>query len=461
MPARQAFADGIFDDGSLLDYGSGRGQDVARLAAAGVDAHGWDPYYADHRSPEPADHVLLVYVLNVIEDPTEREHVLEDAWRLARRTLIVATRLSWDRHRVRGQALNDGTVTSRQTFQHLFHPTEARRLVERVTSAPCLSAAPGLVYAFRDDAARLSCLSRRTLPAFSWGASADYASAISDVVRFYEQSGRMARYEELPAGHLPLLAKVPPHDLRRLAHQACDPGKVARGARRSTLDTLLLLAIALFEGRPRLAELPLSVQTDIRVFFGTYRDACKRADRLLLKLRDDSYVRAVMRNAVGKLTPTALYVHRSAVPELPVLLRIYEHCGAVAAGRPNDWTIVKLHHDHRQVSWLSYPNFDSDAHPALAWSYLVDLRSLHATRRDYRSSENPPVLHRKHEFLTLDHPHAEKYRNLTEAEMRAGLYRSPEAIGTKLGWQRVLADAGKVVRGHRLIRETMSSPDPR
>lgn len=103
---------------------------------------------------------------------------------------------------------------------------------------------------------------------------------------------------------------------------------------------------------------------NIRRFFASYREACARADRLLLKIRDNSYIRGAMRNSVGKMTPTALYVHRRAVGHMPVVLRLYEHCGVVAvAGRPVDYEILKLAHGGRQVSWLGYPEFDTDPRP--------------------------------------------------------------------------------------------------
>src|SRR3712207_5671814 len=106
-----------------------------------------------------------------------------------------------------------------------------------------------------------------------------------------------------------------------------------------------------------------------------------------------------MRNSVGKLTPTALYVHRRAVNRMPVVLRLYEHCGAVAAGRPEEWDILKLNHSGRQVAWSSYPTFDVEPHPRLAWSYAVSMSSLEASLTSYEERDNRPLLHRKEEFL--------------------------------------------------------------
>jgi DNA phosphorothioation-associated putative methyltransferase len=159
-----------------------------------------------------------------------------------------------------------------------------------------------------------------------------------------------------------------------------------------------------------------------------------------------------MRNSVGKLTPSALYVHRDAINQMPVVLRLYEHCASVAAGRPAAFDIVKLAHEGRGVSWLGYPDFDWDPHPRTAWSYQVDLRTLDTSFTSYEGRVNRPLLHRKEEFLHPDDPRVPKFSRLTAAERRAGLYRNPQLIGTEDGWQGELDRCGVALRGHRLIR---------
>ena len=257
--------------------------------------------------------------------------------------------------------------------------------------------------------------------------------------------------------------RVSEEDLRRIGITGKDRERLlggGEGRKQSILNVLLLLGIEAFNGRSPLQALPVPVQADIRAFFESYKEACRRADRLLLKLRDDTYLRNVMRNGVGKMTPTAIYVHRRASEHMPVLLKLYEYCGAVAVGKPSDWDIVKLTHEGRSVSWLGYPDFDRDPHPRLAWSYSVDMRTLEGSYRSYADRENRPLLHRKHEFLCPDDPDVSKYRRLTEQEIRAGLYSEPHLIGTERGWADALRAAGVCLRGHRLVRErnTLMAP---
>jgi DNA phosphorothioation-associated putative methyltransferase len=53
---------------SLFDYGCGRGDDLRGLRENGIEAQGWDPYFAPDEPVVAADIVNLGFVINVIED---------------------------------------------------------------------------------------------------------------------------------------------------------------------------------------------------------------------------------------------------------------------------------------------------------------------------------------------------------------------------------------------------------
>lgn len=449
-PARQSLMDGVIT-GDVLDFGSGRGGDSRRLEEMGFRVTAWDPHFSPTQAVE-SDTVLMTYVVNVIEDIGERHAAVSEAWNLSRKTLVVSARLIWEQRRLRGASHEDGVVTSRNTFQRLFSSQELRTFVAKVTGARVVLASPGVVYAFRDDKERLAFLSRRVARRMDWVESEDSQTALASLVGFAEERGRMAILEEMPEDVRHFTRHIRYADLKRTVTKAADPDKLVDAQRRSTLNTLLLMGMEVFNGRGRFSDLPESAQADVRAFFTSYREVCQRSDRLLRKLRDDTYVRGAMRNSPGKLSQTALYVHASAIDTLPVVLRLYEHCAAMVAGRPSLWNLVKLTHEGRKVSWLDYPEFESDPHPRLASSYHVDLLSLKTGYSDYSSSMNRPLLHRKHEFLASDDPAVPKYRRLTAAEARAGLYRSPSTIGTENGWEAALESCGMELKGHRLVR---------
>jgi DNA phosphorothioation-associated putative methyltransferase len=213
------------------------------------------------------------------------------------------------------------------------------------------------------------------------------------------------------------------------------------------------LALARFRKRPVLSQLPRTLQRDMRAFFGTYTKACRTADELLFQAgRAEAIDAACRRSPVGKLLPNALCVHRSALDSLDPLLRIYEGCGRAYLGEIDGANIIKLHRSSGKISYLVYPDFDTNPHPALRRCVKLSLRTRELDCYDYAGSANPPVLHRKETFLLPEHPLHAKFARLTRQEEQHGLLDEPAAIGTRSGWEQRLRDAGFRLRGHRLIR---------
>ena len=156
---------------------------------------------------------------------------------------------------------------------------------------------------------------------------------------------------------------------------------------------------------------------------------------------------------MGKLTPSAIYVHTSTLDNLPPLLRLYEGCAKRYVGRVEEANLIKLHTTEPMISYLSYPEFESDPHPALARSLTVHLQTFRLRERDYRTSKNPPILHRKESFLATEHPLHAKFSRLTGQEESKGLLDETSRIGTRQGWEQRLKDKGVTLRGHRLVRD--------
>ena len=79
-PVRLALEDGLITpEISVFDYGCGKGNDLQLLGSRGIRCDGWDPAYHPHNERTSADVVNLGYVINVIEDPTERATALRNA----------------------------------------------------------------------------------------------------------------------------------------------------------------------------------------------------------------------------------------------------------------------------------------------------------------------------------------------------------------------------------------------
>jgi DNA phosphorothioation-associated putative methyltransferase len=114
--------------------------------------------------------------------------------------------------------------------------------------------------------------------------------------------------------------------------------------------------------------------------------------------------------------------------------------------------LIKLHRESGKVSYLAYPDFETDPHPTLQRSVKLSLRTREIDCFDYTASTNPPILHRKETFLTTDHPLHAKFARLIQQEENHGLLDDTATIGTKDGWQARLDATGFVPRGHRLVR---------
>lgn len=170
----------------------------------------------------------------------------------------------------------------------------------------------------------------------------------------------------------------------------------------------------------------------------------------------DAIDQACQQSAVGKLLPNALYVHRSALSSLDPLLRVYESCGRAFIGDVEGANITKLHRFSGKISYLVYPDFETNPHPALLRSVKLSLRAQDVDCYDYSGADNPPILHRKETLLHPSHPLYKRFARLTNQEEKHGLLDDSRLIGTKVAWEERLRQAGFQLRGHRLVRR-----DPR
>lgn len=158
---------------------------------------------------------------------------------------------------------------------------------------------------------------------------------------------------------------------------------------------------------------------------------------------------------VGKKLPDALYLHKDAFSALPPVLAKFIKVVATALKVPdNDWNVVKLFKANFRLSLLHYPDFYSDAYPALQQSVSVDLAKLQHRLTRYDEHDNPPILHRKEHSILANHPAYESFCLITQEGEAAGLYENPRMIGFKASWQRLIAKHGYELVDGRLFRSS-------
>lgn len=452
-------ADIISKEYGLLDYGCGRGGDVRRLSSLGYSANGWDPVYQPDSLLQSTDIVNLGYVINVIENYDERCETLRAAWQLTKKVLIVSARMVYETDTSACKEYNDGFVTQRNTFQKFYTQNELRDWIHSTLQEEPVAIAPGIYLMFRDESMRQAFIASRfrsrafaPRPRISDILYEQHKDLLGSLIDFYLLRGRLPENDELTTneeistifGSVRQAFSV----IRRVT--GLDQWEKIR-TNRST-ELLIYLGLSRLNGRLRMSKLPRELQLDIRSFFGAHKRACVAADELLFSAGDMSAISKAMETAgIGKLLPSALYVHESALSLLPPILRVYEGCARNYLGSVTDTNIIKLNRLKPKVSYLSYPKFDRDPHPTLHFSLGVQLNTFDVRFYDNRDSDNPPILHRKETFVGPDYPAREKFVRLTRQEERHGLYANTSTIGRKTQWEQLLIELGVQHKGHRVV----------
>lgn len=465
-PLRLALEDGLLvDNHTLFDYGCGRGDDLRILGERGFKCSGWDPAFKPDVTKTEADVVNLGYVINVIESPAERADTVRRAWALARSLLIVSAQLTHDGRVSRQERYEDGYLTRFGTFQKYFEQHELKGWLDEVLGEQSVPAAPGVFYVFRDEAARQAFSASRyrrrlSTPRLCKGDAIFERNRelLEPLIAFVMARGRIPDETEL------LSTSDINHVFGSLSRAFALVKRVTGSSAWETVrkvraqELLIYLALARFGGRPKYSQLDREMQLDIKAFYTTYAKACSLADELLFSAGDMDTVGATCRNSpVGKVTPNSLYIHISALHHLPPILRVYEGCARAYVGSVDGANLIKLHQRWPQVSYLAYPEFETDPHPALFASLLVPLRTLNIQYREYGDSNNPPILHRKELFLDVDHPLHKKFARLTKQEDHYRLYENTSTIGNREGWEAILKERQVQLKGHKVLKLKSSS----
>lgn len=466
-PVRYAWEADLFVEGTtFFDYGCGQGGDVQRIGGRGFVSSGWDPHYAPDVERVSADIVNLGFVINVIEDLKERREALLQAWQLTQKVLLVAAQVeieSRDRGRV---TYGDGYITRRRTFQKYYTQEELKSYIDSVLGVNSIPVELGIYLVFRDEwdaegfrASRWR--SRSVSPGVCRPTKGfeTYRQLLAPLMAFVGDRGRLPVAQEL-ADSEELLAEF--GSIRRafgVVLQATDAGDWEAIAQKRRQELLIYLALTKFGRRPRLSSFSVTVQRDIKSLLGSLKNGLEIADEMLFAVGDLAEISQLCQQSpIGKLTPRSLCVHIDALDRLDPLLRIYEGCASRNIGRLEGATIIKIHTTKPKISYLFYPDFDTNPHPALAMAMEIDLRDLHVRYYDGDRSNNPPILHRKEQLVTPDYPLYNKFANLTQQEERWGLLDNPQVIHKRQGWLQCLAENCAQLKGHRLYWHENADP---
>ena len=421
-----------------------------------MEAEGWDPHYRPDVARHSADCVNLGYVLNVIEETQERERTLLAAFDLARRVLIVSVRV--DQSLNSGTELSDGLVTNSGSFQKIYTQAEFREYLQAILGRKPFMASLGIAYVFKDEAVEATHLAQLSIATpkreradlFSQFAGDPDGQELAEITRDLGRPPLLSEFDRYPA----LLMRFGSRSrIDRLVLGLLNPQTLseARAAKRN--DILTYLAMLKLRGvrPPRIRLLPAETQADIKLLWRSYKNAMDEAEQFLFQLGKPELVRqACLFAAVGKQLPSDYYLHRSAEESLPALLRVLLFAARQIVGEV-DYNIIKVAMDGRKISFMKYKDFDEEAHPELLHSVRVHLPSTSYAIRDYSSSENPPILHRKETFVDPLYPGYNAFSELTQQEESLGLLSRPE-IGFRREWQALLAEHQLQIVGQTICK---------
>ena len=177
-----------------------------------------------------------------------------------------------------------------------------------------------------------------------------------------------------------------------------------------------------------------------------------------------AYKQLIKEIQIGKHLPVAIYLHKSAIDSLPIVLQNFLQKTIKDLDLSNaSWNLIKFSKKDFKISLLCYPTFFQDSYPPLHSSNTIDLEKGSVRKSSYKKSTNPPILHRKETFLKPDHPSVQLFREITKEGEEAGLYKNTRTIGFKKSWERLIAQNGLMLVEGRLQkkkqRQTSTSPE--
>jgi DNA phosphorothioation-associated putative methyltransferase len=426
--ARHNYLDGSY---AIFDYGCGKGDDVRELDAHGLNVCSWDPVYQPEGTKTRCDIVNLGYVINVIEDPSERDHVLRDAFKHAKHLLTVSAMLAGDATVAQFTPYKDGVLTKRNTFQKYYTQSELRSYIETTLNTNAIAVSPGIFFVFQNELDEQAFLAERQHIHREWAQLSQRErltlSARVDTQSLFERHREL--FDDfwrvcLDFGRIPANSEFEFSErLRTVAgsHKKAFDLIVelngdtifnrAREARKG--DLLVYFALGSFGKRKPYNHMPAGLQRDIKLFFGPYDNAIKTSTDLLFSVGNSNNIASACEEAHKRLGCGLLdgrhsfTFHRSLIDQLPPILRVYIGCATQLYGDVEGVDLVKVHMSSGKVSLMRYDNFEDKPIPEMIQRVKINLRDQDIDVFDYSGAYMPHPLYFKSRFIPKNFRHYE------------------------------------------------------
>ncbi|WP_238985404.1 DNA phosphorothioation-associated putative methyltransferase [Nitrosococcus halophilus] len=472
--ARYGFLDGC---NTIFDYGCGRGDDVRGLVENGLQAAGWDPYYAPDNPITQADIVNLGFVINVIEDFDERVDALVTAFSLARQLLVVSVMLV-NQNKIQGQRFKDGMLTKRGTFQKYYTQAEIRDFLEDLLHEEPIPVAPGVFFVFRDKDAeqrflvnrfrsrgnvlRVPLLFPRERQLRNRNERTDkkyayYRESLDRLWNLWVSLGRKPDKTEVE-GQVALIEGFGSlNNAFRFIKARKNLTALECSRQTRTADLEVYFALCEFKRRKPYKRLEHGLQRDIKAFFGSYTNVKQVAHELLFQIADVEAINQACQQAseqgLGWLVERkSLQLHASLVEKLSPLLRVYVGCATVIYGDYHDADLVKIHIASGKVSFMKYDDFERKPLPRMTERVKVKLREQDIEYYAYDDNYTPPFLYNKSRYINEEFLHYPEQVVFDQALEKCGLFDFAGYGPNPDNFLEILSRNRLVIEGFRLVR---------
>lgn len=396
-------------DFTIFDYGCGKADDITMLKRKNIECWGWDPYHKKEGKKTGADVVNLGFVLNVIEDMSERKETLRDAYSFASKLLVVSVMLDAEAKYVNGQPFGDGFKSSKGTFQKFYDTKEAIAFIFETLGRQAIPVSAGTYYVFQKDEDELEFLEARSTSRISIEDLTKWALPSDKNQRIYERHKDLFRNfwkETLKKGRLPRknetsIAQEVTSTIGSIAKAyriIADDKRISDldlAAQQRKEDLLVFLALGEFQKRKSFNSLNPSLRNDIKYFLESYSNAKKIAlnnlhscgdTNLLLKTSLDAS-KAGLGYFDGRF---AFTFEVKQLPNLPLVLRIYVGCASQLYGDIDEANLIKVHIKTGKLTLHIFEDYELKQIPLMRRRIKIDMARGKISFFDYDNNPYPP-----------------------------------------------------------------------
>ena len=420
----------INQETEIFDYGCGRGDDISILLKNKfTNVSGWDPYfYPENVIPQTSEFVTLSFVINVIENQNERHKTLKKAFTISQKALVFSVMLEHQANLHFAKPLNDGFVTTKNTFQKYYNHEEIVSLVFVLLGERAIKLDNGVYLVFKDKELEQEYLFKRQLGLLvckrSRKADNNGDRYLAPMVEAMQQQimtlGRIPKTSELPKALEQKISKsaVSYTRLARLALSQISISDLQKVGEIFSSEVLIFIAINMFEKRLKYNSLPHRLQNDVKVHFGSLKVAEQAAKELLYSMSDtDKLISSALdaeKNALGYIVGRKFRFHGQNLLKIPVNLRFFARIAERLHREINATEIIQLHLDTKKVSYFDVTDFDKSPLPRIASREIVNFSNQEVSHFTHTDKGEVKILYLKSIYMDESDPHFSQQRQFDD-----------------------------------------------